>query len=254
MRLRFRFRTIPFIATVLLVALGIALGNWQTRRAAEKTALQATLNARGAAPPVVLGTQTVDPAAIEYRRVIVTGEFVPNWPVFLDNRPNEGLSGFVLLMPFKIRGSDTSGAGRYVLVERGWLPRGATHDSVPKVATPAGQVRIVGIAVQRPARVLQLGTPAPLKPGAIVQNLEPAEFARASGLSLQPFVLEQTGRPAADAPSAGSAAPALVRNWPAPGIDVARHRGYAFQWYGLAVMTFLFFVITGFRSASKQSA
>jgi cytochrome oxidase assembly protein ShyY1 len=244
MRLRFRFRTIPFIATVLLVVLGILLGNWQTRRAAEKTALQAALNERSAAPPLVLGAQSVDPAAVEFRHVIVTGEFVPNWPVFLDNRPNEGRSGFVLLMPFKIAGS-----GKYVLVERGWLPRGAEHDSIPRFSTPAGRQSIEGIAVQRPARVLQLGTPTPLKPGAIVQNLEPAELARASGLDLQPFVLEQTG---ADAP--GASGPALLRNWPAPGIDVARHRGYAFQWYGLAVMTFVFFVITGFRSASKQAA
>jgi len=246
MRLRFRFRTIPFIATVLLVALGILLGNWQTRRAFEKTALQTRLNERAAAPPLVLGAQHVDPAAIEYRHVIVTGEFVPSWPVFLDNRPNEGRSGFVLLMPFKIAGSD-----RYVLVERGWLPRGAEHGSIPRFGTPAGRQRIEGIAVLRPARVLQLGTPTPLRPGAIVQNLEPAELARASGLDLQPFVLEQTSR---DAAAGDAATPALVRNWPAPGIDVDRHRGYAFQWYGLAVMTFLFFVITGFRSASKQAA
>jgi len=246
MRLRFRFRTIPFIATVLLVALGILLGNWQTRRAAEKTALQARMNERTAAPPLVLGAQRVDPAAIEFRHVIVTGEFVPTWPVFLDNRPNEGHSGFVLLMPFKI-----SGAEKYVLVERGWLPRGAEHGSIPRFGTPAGQQRIEGVAVLRPARVLQLGTPTPLHPGAIVQNLEPAELVRASGLDLQPFVLEQTSR---DAAADDTATPALVRNWPAPGIDVDRHRGYAFQWYGLAVMTFLFFVITGFRSASKQAA
>jgi cytochrome oxidase assembly protein ShyY1 len=246
MRLRFRFRTIPFIATVLLVALGILLGNWQTRRALEKTALQTRLNERAASPPLVLGTQHVDPAAIEYRHVIVTGEFVPSWPVFLDNRPNEGRSGFILLMPFKI-----SGSGKYVLVERGWLPRGAEHGSIPRFSTPAGPQRIEGIAVLRPARVLQLGTPTPLQPGAIVQNLEPAEFARASGLDLQPFVLEQTSR---DAAAGDAATPALERNWPAPGIDVDRHRGYAFQWYGLAVMTFLFFVITGFRSASKQAA
>lgn len=251
MRLRFRFRTIPFIATVLLVVLGILLGNWQTRRAAEKTALQARLNERSAAPPLVLGAAQVDPAAIEYRHVVVNGEFVPDWPVFLDNRPNQGRSGFVLLMPFKIAGSGDSSSDKYVLVERGWLPRGAEHDSVPRIVTPAGQVRIEGIAVLRPARVLQLGTPTSLKPGAIVQNLEPAEFARASGLSLQPFVLEQTGT---DIAGPGGAGPALVRDWPAPGIDVARHRGYAFQWYGLAVMTFLFFVITGFRSASKQAA
>lgn len=245
MRLRFRFRTIPFIATVLLVALGILLGNWQVRRAAEKTALQTRLTERSAAPPLMLGAQSVDPAAIEFRHVIVTGEFVPNWPVFLDNRPNGGLSGFVLLMPFRIAGGD-----KYLLVERGWLPRGAEHDSVPRFSTPAGPQRIEGIAVLRPARLLQLGTPTPLKPGAIVQNVDPAEFARASGLDMQPFVLEQTS---ADAAADGKGT-VLVRNWPAPGVDVSRHRGYAFQWYGLAVMTFLFFVITGFRSASKQAA
>src|SRR5438067_3681187 len=211
MRLRFRFRTIPFIATVLLVALGILLGNWQTRRAAEKTALQARLAARSSAPALVLGAQPVDPAAIEFRHVIVTGEFVPNWPVFLDNRPNEGRSGFVLLMPFKIMGADGSGSAKYVLVERGWLPRGAEHGSMPRFSTPAGRQRIEGIAVPRPTRVLQLGTPAPLKPGAIVQNLEPAELARASGLDLQPFVLEQTGvDPAAAADPAAGTGPALV--------------------------------------------
>lgn len=245
MRLRFRFRAIPFIATVLLVVVGILLGNWQTRRAAEKTALQDRLNARAAAPPLVLGAAPVDPAAIEFRHVIVSGEFVPNWPVFLDNRPNEGRSGYVLLMPFKIAGRE-----QYVLVERGWLPRGGAYGRIPRFATPAGLQRIEGVAVLRPARVMQLGTPAPLKPGAIVQNLDPAEFARVSGFELQPFVLEQTS---AD-PAGSERGTPLLRNWIAPGVDIARHRGYAFQWYGLALMTILFFVITGFRSASKQAA
>jgi len=249
MRLRFRFRAIPFVATVLLVALGILLGNWQTRRAAEKAALQTRLAQRASAPPLVLGAAPLDPAAVEFRHVLVTGEFVPNWAVYLDNRPNQGRSGFVLLMPFKIAGS-----GTYVLVERGWLPRGAQYGSIPKVATPVGQQRIEGIAVLRPARVLQLGTPAPLRPGAIVQNLEPAEFARASGLAVQPFVLEQTGADSVAALDARAPGPVLERHWPAPGIDVARHRGYAFQWYALAAMAFLFYVITGFRRGSKQTA
>ena len=48
MRISFRFRPIPFVATVLLVALGVSLGNWQERRAAEKIALQAKLSARAA--------------------------------------------------------------------------------------------------------------------------------------------------------------------------------------------------------------
>jgi len=204
----------------------------------------------------VLGAAPVDPAAVEFRHIIVTGEFVPTWPVYLDNRPYQGGSGFSVLMPFKIAwsgtpGAEGSGPDKYVLVERGWLPHGARHDAVPPLATPRGRIRIDGVALLRPGRVLQLGTPAPLKPGAIVQNLELQDFARASGLDLQPFLLEQLGPDVGGSYTTGLAP---QRNWTIPGIDVARHRGYAFQWYGLAAMAFLFFVITGFRSASKQAA
>jgi cytochrome oxidase assembly protein ShyY1 len=240
MRLRFRFRAVPFAATVALVALGIALGNWQTRRAAEKTALQARLEQRTAAPALVLDAAAQDPAAVEFRRVVVTGEFVPNWPLYLDNRPLDGRSGFIFLMPFKIAGSH-----KHVLVERGWLPLDPAGRAIPQPPTPAGTVTIEGIAVARPARVMQLGTPPALKPGAIVQNLEVGDFAAASGLDMQPFLLEQTGP--------GVPGETLVRKWPAPATDVDRHRGYAFQWYALAAMAFVFFVITGFRSGAKHA-
>jgi surfeit locus 1 family protein len=243
MRLRFRFRPIPALATLALVALGIALGNWQVRRFDEKTALQARLEQRSAATPLRLGAAPVDPAAVEFRRVVVTGSFVSNWPVYLDNRPSGGRSGFILLMPFKIAGSD-----KHVLVARGWLPRDpAVRDRVPAVPVPVGEQTIEGIAVLRPARVMQLGTPAPPTPGAIVQNLDPAGFARASGLDLQPLLVEQTGAEQ----GAGSA---LVREWPAPALDVDRHKGYAFQWYALAAMAFVFFVMTGFRRGSRTAS
>jgi cytochrome oxidase assembly protein ShyY1 len=238
MRLRFRFRTIPFLATLALVTLGILLGNWQVRRAAEKTALQARLAQRTALPPLVLDGRPLDPAAVEYRRVIVTGEFIPDWPVFLDNRPLEGRTGFVLLMPFRIAGSNET-----VLVARGWLPRDpAAHDRVPQVATPVGRTTIEGLAVLHPARVMELGAAPPPRPHAIVQNLDPAGFARASGLSVLPLLVEQTGFDAA-----------LTRKCPAPAVDVDRNKGYAFQWYALAAMAFLFFVMTGFRSGTKQA-
>jgi cytochrome oxidase assembly protein ShyY1 len=236
MRLRFRFRTVPFIATLILVLLGIALGNWQTRRAFEKTALQARLEQGMAAPPQVLDGGAIDPARLEFHRVIVTGEFIPDWPVFLDNRPSASRSGFILLMPFKIAGADKA-----VLVARGWLPRNAAeHDRLPAFTTPTGRVTLEGRAVRQLARVMQLGTPPALQPNAIVQNTSPAEVAGASGLDLLPVVIEQTG------PSLPGEA--LVRSWPAPSLDIDRHKGYAVQWYALAAMAFLFFVITGFRS------
>jgi surfeit locus 1 family protein len=250
MRLAFRFRTIPFVATVLLVALGIALGNWQMRRADEKLAIAARMAERSAAAPVTFGVggmhgddrvggahPTKD---LEYRRVRVTGEWVAGWPLFLDNRPQGGQAGFYLAMPFKIAGSDA-----HVLVLRGWLPRDPReYTRLPGFPTPAGTVTIEGMATAGAGNVMQLGTPGALKPGAIVQNLTTEEVARASGLRLQPFFVQQAG--------ASQPGDPLVRDWPAPASGVDKHHGYAFQWYALAAMAVLFFVITGFRSGRKQ--
>ena len=242
MRIRFRFSTIPLVATVLLVALGIALGNWQQRRADYKAGLQAQLTQRASEAPLVLGPALAAPGDMEYRRVTISGEFVRGWPLFLDNRPNAGRSGFYLVMPFKIAGSNT-----HVLVARGWLPRDPrAYGRLPAIQTPAGTVTIEGRVRASAGHVMQLGKAAPLTPGAIVQNVEVAQFAQASGLRLQPFFVEQSGAPA---PDPGDA---LVRDWPAPALDIDKHRGYAFQWYALAAMAGLFFVITGFRSGTKQ--
>jgi cytochrome oxidase assembly protein ShyY1 len=240
MPLRFRFRLIPFLATVLLVALGILLGNWQQGRAAQKIALRDRIAQRSAEPPLELGPVITPLAPLEFRRVRVTGEFLPGWPVFLDNRPNQGRSGFYLLMPFKITGSNT-----HVLVARGWLPADPTvHTRLPAYTTPRGQVTIEGMVTGSVGRVLQLGATPPLQPNAVVQNLEPAAFAQATGLTVQPFFVEQTG------PQEPGGA--LLRDWPAPSTGIEKHKGYAFQWYALAVMAFLFFVMTGFRSGTKH--
>jgi len=248
MRLRFRFGWIPFLATVVVVAVGIALGNWQTRRAEEKIAVAAQLHERGMQAPIVLGggggKQQYDRVGSRahptYRRVQVTGEFVQSWPVFLDNRPHAGRAGFYLVMPFKIAGSD-----EHVLVLRGWLPRDPReYGRLPDYATPAGTTTVEGIVVAGAGHVMQLGAAAPIKPGAIVQNLEVEDMARASGLRLAPYFVQQSGPPAPG--------DALVRDWPAPDTGVDKHRGYAVQWYALAAMAALFFVITGFRSGRKQ--
>jgi cytochrome oxidase assembly protein ShyY1 len=238
----FRFKLIPFLATVAVVALGIALGNWQLRRAAEKTTLETKLAAGNASAPLVLGAAPVSAEQAEFRRVSVTGEFVRGWPLYLDNRPYQNRVGFYLLMPFKI-----AGTGMHVLVERGWLPRNAAQrDQLPPYATPAGTVTLQGIARVNAGHVMQLGTAPALQAGAIVQNADPAQVAAASGLALLPFVIEQTA-PA----QPGGDDTAMVRDWPAPSLGVDKHRGYAFQWYALAATALTFFVVNGFRRGKQ---
>ena len=237
MRITFRFKFIPFVAATIAVAVGLSLAQWQTRRATEKIELSNMLQARQSAPAMRLGAALGKNEDLEFRRIIVKGEFLRDWPIYLDNRPNNGVAGFYLLMPFKIATSN-----QHVLVARGWIPRNvADRTKVPVTATPDGTIEIEGLARQSIGRVMQLGAVDAPQPHAIVQNLDLASFATSSKLAMQPIFLEQLS----------DTKDGLVRDWPLPSLGVEKHRGYAFQWYALAAMAFIFFVVTGIRRGKK---
>lgn len=237
MRITFQFRLIPFVAAAILVAIGLSLGQWQTRRAAEKIAIEEKLQARQSAPALQLGAAPANLDALEYRRIIVRGEFLRDWPVYLDNRPYNGVAGFYLLMPFRIAASN-----RHVLVARGWIPRNvADRTKLPPVVTPAGTIEIEGTARKSIGQVMQLGSVNALLPNAILQNIDIASFAASSKLDMQSIFLEQLT----------DTQDGLVREWPLPSTGVDKHRGYAFQWYALAALAFIFFVVTGIRRGTK---
>lgn len=240
MRFSFRFRLLPFIAMLAVAAIGIALGQWQLRRAAEKTTIEQRIAEREKDVPLRLegvAASAADADALEFRQVAVRGEFLPRWTIYLDNRPHQGKPGLYVMTPLKIAGS-----GRHIIVARGWVARDvADRSRIPEIATPAGVVDVTGSVRLHAGRLLQLGQPAPLKPGAIVQNLDAAQLAQASGLDIEAFIVEQTG----------DGRDGLVRDWPRPSLGIDRHYGYAFQWFALAATAFLFFVVTGFKRASN---
>ncbi|GAC1411215.1 MAG: SURF1 family protein [Burkholderiaceae bacterium] len=230
---RFRLRLIPFLATLVTATIGVALGQWQLRRADQKQAIEVKLVQRAAAPSMGVESIGSDATAAEYRRVTLRGEFVWLWPLYLDNRPHRNHAGLYVLMPFRVVGS-----GQVVMVERGWIARDS-HDRthLPPLYTPTGTVTIEGRLRTAPGHVMQLGQVARVQRGAILQNLNLGEMARVSGLPMESFLIEQT-----------SALPdGLVREWPQPSAGIERHYGYAFQWFALAVVTCVFFVVTGFR-------
>src|SRR5450830_281622 len=242
MPIRFKIRVVPLLATLLVASLGVLLGQWQTRRGDEKQAIQERMVERQAAPAITLdrGLLQQDPRQGEFRHVRLQGEFIAGWTIYLDNRPYRSMAGMYVLTPFKIAGSDKA-----VLVERGWVARDLNdRTKLPQLQTPAGTVEIEGILRLGAGHLLQLGTADAMQPGVILQNLDIASFAKTSGLALVPFVIEQ-GLDAANDQDG------LVRDWPAPSLGIERHRGYALQWYALALMAVIFFVVTGFRSGKK---
>ncbi|HVO90920.1 MAG TPA: SURF1 family cytochrome oxidase biogenesis protein, partial [Casimicrobiaceae bacterium] len=77
---------VPTVATVLVIVLCVAAGNWQRGRMHDKEALRAQLEAAAAAPPVSLPSSDTDWNAWRFRRVIARGTFIAQRQFLLDNR------------------------------------------------------------------------------------------------------------------------------------------------------------------------
>ena len=233
------------LATLIGVAGTAALGRWQLARAAEKQRLQAAVAARQQLPALegAALARPLTPAQadeLRYRAITLRGEWLAHRTVFLDNRPLQRQTGFYVLTPLRLAGSDA-----VVLVQRGWAPRHRSERTrLPPVQTPAGAVVVSGLVTEHPPRVYQLG---PEQAGAIRQNLDLAAFRTETGLPLASLMVLQTG-PAADG---------LRRDWPAPDSGVAKHHGYAFQWFGLCALIavlFLWFQVVRPLYRSRRAA
>ncbi len=225
------------VATAFTMAVTAALGVWQLGRAAQKQALHDLIDQRGQLSawggPDLL--QAPDPQAGLHRPVTLNGRWVPEASVFLDNRQMGGRTGFFLVTPLRIMGSE-----RAVLVQRGWVPRDFNDRSrLPVIDTPTGEVHIEGRLAPPPGQLYQLGEAGT---GTIRQNIELAAFAQETGLSLLNVSVLQTG----------DAADGLQRDWPRTGADVSRHHGYAFQWFGLCALAGVLYVWFQFLSPRRS--
>jgi surfeit locus 1 family protein len=208
-------------ATVFTMAVTASLGLWQLDRAGQKLALQAQIAERSALSAWtnadLLGA--ADAAAGVCRPVRLSGQWVPQASVFLDNRQMNGRVGLFLVTPLRLDGS-----GRVVLVQRGWVPRDFTDRSrLPAIATPAGTVQVEGRLASSPSKLYELGEAGT---GPIRQNIDLVAFAQETGLDLLGVSVLQSGE----------ALDGLQRDWPLIAVDVHKHHGYAFQWFALCAL------------------
>jgi surfeit locus 1 family protein len=224
-RWTFRPRWVTTVAALGFCALSIALGNWQLRRAAEKEAVYAERTTRAQGVPIMLPAEPVDPARWVWRRVVVRGEFVDERAILLDNRTRDGRAGFEVVTPLKV------GPGApYVLVNRGWIAAGRTRNELPVVRTPRGPVRIEGLAFLPPTGVFALGATDPGQ--RVWPHLDLARYREWSGLAIQPVVVLQTS----------DLEDGLMRAWPGPQSEAAKHSAYALQWYLFALISIILYV------------
>lgn len=215
-----RRRWVVLLAAVLGAALTARLGIWQLDRAAQKLALQQAIASQGRRPSLALqqlARTPADAATQFWQPVRLQGRWLPERTVFLDNRQMRGHPGFFVVTPLQL------GPGDAVLVQRGWVPRNVEQRTrLPPVSTPEGIVTVEGRVAPPPSRLFDFGDAGA---GVIRQNLDLDAFAREIGVPLRPLSVQQL-----------SGADSLLRDWPQPAVDVARHYGYAFQWFAMATL------------------
>jgi surfeit locus 1 family protein len=224
-------------ATVFTMGVTAALGLWQLDRATQKEALQASVDAR-AALPVWSSDEllvTTDLPSAHYRPVHLRGTWVQGADVFLDNRQMNGRTGFFLITPLRLAGSEQS-----VLVQRGWVPRDFTDRTrVPTPVTPAGEVIVEGHLAPPPGKLFELGKSSV---GPIRQNIDLAAFSAELRIPLlQASVTQSSG-----------ADDGLQRDWPRVTANVERHYGYAFQWFGLCALAAVLYLWFQFISPRRK--
>ena len=257
------------LAAVLTLAATVSLGRWQLSRAAQKEALQASIDAQKLKPPLTQAEFLAMDRATDalHRPVRLRGLWLTPQTVYLDNRQMHGTPGFYVLTPFALEGTEQT-----VMVQRGWIQRNfVDRTQLGAVETPAGIVEVTGLIEPPPSHLLELGTSAtapaagasapaaaasaPLAPTPAVEGYSPIR----QNLDLEAFRAEtkQPLRTDVSLQQTGAASEGLQRDWPAPALGLERHYGYAFQWFGLSALVVILYawfqLITPLRRSRRRA-
>lgn len=206
------------IITLAAFAILIKLSYWQWQRAAEKTIQLQQLAVQLQQGPV-LGEHLLTKAVTEVDGLVVQDQayWLPPYVWLLDNQIVDGRVGYDVIIPVQF-----TDASSLVLVNLGWLAAPVSRQQLPEPEIP---------------EVLQLDALVRTKLGGVLlgQNLEGNSYPmrmqqinfdtlqQQLPLSLYPALLYQ------QQPSA------FIPHYQPVVLPPEKHRGYALQWFGLAI-------------------
>lgn len=240
--LSFRLNWKIAVFTFALLPLLLVLGFWQLDREQEKRELQAVFDRRLQEEPVVL--TELDPGSTElaYRKVRLRGQFDNARYFLLDNRIHQGRVGYEVIAPFRVANGQTT-----VLVNRGWLPAGATRQELPVPAPVNGEQEIRATIYVPTAQAFMLGNETSVAGSGWPRLVQTAEVAWMATQLQEETVFPYTLRLTED--STGL----LQANWPLLNMMPEKHRAYAVQWFAMAAVLLFLFIYSCFGTQRETS-
>ncbi len=214
---------------VILAPTFVRLGIWQLDRLDQRRAKNAIISHNINAAPVPVDTLVGTDRAVakndEWRLVVARGRYDPTHDLLVRSRTasENGEPGFHVLAPL------VTESGAALLVDRGWIPYGATARETPQApAPPEGVVTVVGRlrpSERQPSRGPRDG---PDVPAGQVVRIDVPRIAGGVPYPLYGGYVELVS----ERPSA-TPAPTLLDT---PSLGEGPHLAYAVQWFLFAAI------------------
>lgn len=225
------------LLTLFFIVLFVRLGFWQLDRATEKKQLFATFASRTQTTPLsVAELETTTDARFYHAKL--QGKFDNQHIILLDNKTSHGQVGYEIYTPFFAEGLQTP-----ILVDRGFVAGGTTRQILPIIDTIHGSTTIQGI-LNIPPTYVSFGSMYekiswPLRVEYLhLNNLAKLIYAKNSAFF--PYILTMEAKDRADYSS----------EWQATIMTPERHKGYAVQWFALALTLLILSLILNRRSST----
>lgn len=226
-----RLMTGVFAALMLSLAVAcVWLGTWQMQRLAEKEALIAAVDSRLDAEPIAVPPAdqwpTLDVESLNFQPVSLVGSFRYNqtatvFTSLADARGPAAGPGYWVITPFRLVDGGT------VFVNRGFVPEQFQEAAVTDADGAESQVTIAGVL--RPSEAAGFMTPAPDNSNRIEWVRDTQRLAAMVDPSLAPFApfyIDLPAGPPGELPQGGETVVEFANN----------HLGYAYTWYGFAIV------------------
>ena len=120
---------------VFFASLFFFLGLWQIERGQAKKIIIEEFNNNLTKKPSYLEINSK-----KWDRVFVEGKWDSSKQILIDNVIHRGISGFKVLTPLKIKNSEKT-----ILVDRGWIKRERSRETIPDIKVPEDTVMVSGI-------------------------------------------------------------------------------------------------------------
>jgi surfeit locus 1 family protein len=218
------------LLSLVFILLFIGLGIWQLGRAQEKTKMLADYAKRAQIGP--LGAKDLEtPNDWRFYQVKLDGKFDDAHTILLDNKTLNGKVGYEVYTPFIAKG-----ISQPILVDRGFIPIGISRESLPAIPKVAPGTTVIQGMLATPPLYVSLGEMSengkvqwPLR----VEYINLLQISKLLNESFYPYVLSLNPE----------SANALQVNWQILNVDPNKHRGYAVQWFALALTLLIISVV-----------